>query len=135
MVRLYHYTDAGSLRAIKKSKTIDRSTEDPHGQSRDMHYGPGVYLTSMDPAEHTEEELAENNWQGGARARMTSGKLDHYVWIDIEDSDRWLEKCWTRSKRDVWLYKRTINLERFDWGSDSNSNWSALQVKLDRVSA
>merc|ERR1719370_2224530 len=102
MVRLYHYTDAGSLESIKQQRLIRKSSRSQH--HTDMIFGEGVYLTSMDPESYDKEELAKNNWLGGGPSRMAQGKTDHHVWIEIPENDPRQEECQARG-RDVWLFK------------------------------
>ena len=127
MVLLYHYTDARGLRGIRRDKVIQETSTKQQPGSRDMCFGSGVYLTSKDPAKYSKEELAENNWQGGGASMMDRGKLDHHVWIEIPETDPYLRLC-SDEGRDVWLYRKAIDLDRFDWDCDVNSNWTPLQT-------
>ena len=127
MVLLYHYTDKRGLRGIRRDNMIQKTRTNQQPSSNDMRFGSGVYLTSKDPDKYSKEELAENNWQGGGASMMERGKLDHHVWIKIPERDPYLE-CFSDEGRDVWLYRKAIDLDRFDWDSDLNSNWTPLQI-------
>ena len=71
--------------------------------------------------------------QGGAVSRLESGRLDHHIWVEIPQTHPMLQKCWTGEERDVWLFKTTLHLEDFDWGHDSNANWSPIQVSINNL--
>ena len=70
--------------------------------------------------------------QGGAESRIIDGRLDHHIWVEIPQSHPRLQNK-TRDGRDMWLYKTTLDLEDFDWGYDSNANWSPMQVSRSNM--
>ena len=71
MVRLYHYTSEQGLAAIKREGRI-RASRAGRGSAltRDCQYGEGVYLTRLDPKEHSKAEVAKNNYANGWKSRL-----------------------------------------------------------------
>ena len=101
MGRLYHYTNQRGYENIKKSGIIRQS----QNFEKDCVYGDGVYLTTLNPEDFSKEDLAKNNYGGGWRRRMSDGRLDYYIEIEISYSDLKLERCKTSDDwRDVYLY-------------------------------
>ena len=110
MVVLYHYTTKSSLNGIKADKVIYQSTR----KQRDAVLGPGVYLTSLNPNDHSKKSIAANNWREGKDSRMTDGYLDYYIEIQIDDDHRRLRKCHDRDDRDLYRFDGDIYLGEFE---------------------
>ena len=83
MGRLYHYTSQAGHEQIVRSGVIKQS----QNFTRDCVYGDGVYLTTLNPEDFSKEDLAKNNYGGGWRKRLSDGRLDYYVEIEIPFSD------------------------------------------------
>ena len=127
MVKLFHYTTYDRLQGIKRERTIESSSVSNSATSpRDMFYGAGVYLTTLDPHSHSKEEIGLNNWSNGGERRIEDGFCDYYVEIDIPEEDHRLEKI--KGRQDNWLYRGDLRLDHYEWDSGKNSEWSALGV-------
>ena len=126
MGRLYHYTNQQGYDQIVRSKTIRQS----QNFEKDCLYGDGVYLTTMNPQEFSKEDLARNNWGGAWKKRMSAGRLDYYIEIEIPYSDLSLQRCDTSDSgdRDVYLYSGHMQLDRFSWDHGENTSWTYSEV-------
>jgi len=125
MGRLYHYTSEQGHKNIVTSGVIRQS----QNFTRDCVYGNGVYLTTLNPEDFSKADLAKNNYGGGWRKRLSDGRLDYYIEIEIPFSDLKLEKCKTSdTDRDVYLYSGDLDLTRFQWQSGENTSWSYSEV-------
>ena len=125
MGRLYHYTSQAGHEQIVGSGVIKQS----QNFTRDCVYGDGVYLTTLNPEDFSKEDLAKNNYGGGWRKRLSDGRLDYYVEIEIPFSDLKLERCRTGDEaRDVYLYAGDLRLDTFSWQSGRNAEWSYTEV-------
>jgi len=123
MGRLYHYTSSqghdriSSTGLIKQSKNFEK----------DCVYGDGVYLTTLNPEDFDKAELAKNNYGGAWRKRLSDGRLDYYIEIEIPYSDLNLERC-DAEGRDVYLYSGDLVLSKFKWQSGKNSEWTYTEI-------
>jgi len=125
MGRLYHYTSQGGHDHIVKSKFIKQS----QNFTKDCVYGDGVYLTTLNPEDFSKKDLAKNNYGGLWEKRLSDGRLDCYVEIEIPFSDLKLERCRTQDdSRDVYLYSGDLDLSLFQWQSGHNSEWTYSEV-------
>jgi len=125
MGRLYHYTNQRGYENIKRSGIIRQS----QNFEKDCVYGDGVYLTTLNPEDFSKEDLAKNNYGGGWRRRMSDGRLDYYIEIEISYSDLKLERCKTSDDwRDVYLYSGDIHLDSYSWDAGLNSSWTYTEV-------
>jgi len=77
-MKLFHYTDKSGYEGIQHARMIRPST---NGR-----YGPGVYLTNLNPNEHSCVEIAEKLYKGGAQNNMQRKRLDHYVEVDVPNT-------------------------------------------------
>ena len=127
MGRLYHYTSQAGHEQIVRSGVIKQS----QNFTRDCVYGDGVYLTTLNPEDFSKEDLAKNNYGGGWRKRLSDGRLDYYVEIEIPFSDLKLERCRTGDEaRDVYLYAGDLRLDTFSWQSGRIAEWSYTDVAV-----
>ena len=123
MGRLYHYTSEQGHQQIVNSKVIRQS----QNFAKDCVYGDGVYLTTLNPDDFSKETLAKNNYGGGWKKRLSDGRLDYYIEIEIPFSDLNLERC-DADDRDVYLYTGDLDLDKFRWQSGLNSEWTYCEV-------
>ena len=125
MGRLYHYTSQEGHDHIVKSGLIKQS----QNFTKDCVYGDGVYLTTLNPEDFSKKDLAKNNYGGLWEKRLSDGRLDCYVEIEIPFSDLKLERCTTSDdSRDVYLYSGDLDLSQFQWQSGQNSEWTYSEV-------
>ena len=130
MVKLYHYTTKQNLDKIQRERCIYASGG-RGAQHTDMFFGPGVYLTTLDPSNHSKDEIGENNWGRGGATRVHDGFLDHYIEVDIPDDDVNLAKCDDREGKDKWIYRKAyLPLDKYEWKSGKNSDWNGLGIGL-----
>ena len=61
--------------------TLPNSVRQAEG--RDCVYGEGVYLTTLQPDEHSKEQVARNNYGGAWKSRLEGGSLDCYLELEI----------------------------------------------------
>ena len=59
-ITLYHYTDESGMRGIQDLREIKQSGM----VGVDAVFGEGVYLTSLNPEQHSKKTIAQNNWNG-----------------------------------------------------------------------
>jgi len=123
MGRLYHYTSDQGHQRIIGQKLIKQS----QNFQRDCVYGDGVYLTTLNPEDFDKESLAKNNYGGGWRKRLSDGRLDYYIEIEIPFSDLKLTRC-EADGRDVYLYTGDLPLDNFKWQSGKISEWTYQEV-------
>ena len=74
-MKLYHFTTRDSYNGIERGGFIC--------PSNDGKYGPGVYLTDLDPNDHGQEEIAKLLYYGGAQKNLSAGKLDYHFYMEI----------------------------------------------------
>ena len=103
--RYYHYTSAESADKIDESKVIKGSTK----KVRDAFYGDGVYLTDKKAEEYTRTQIAKNNYGKGDDSYK---KLEKYVEVSLPKNE--VEKCDTGSRRQVYLYRGDLDLNKYD---------------------
>jgi len=128
MVRLYHYTSKHGLAAIKREGRIKASRQMSGSASgRDCAYGEGVYLTRLDPDEHSKAELAKNNYAGGWQSRLDDGNVDYYVEVEMDVLDPQLQKCRAQG-RDVYLYDGDLILRGSQWECGKNEEWTYSEI-------
>ena len=128
MVRLYHYTSKHGLTAIKREERIRASRqEEGSAPTRDCQYGEGVYLTRLDPNQHSKEEVAKNNYAGGWQSRLGDGNLDCYVEVEMDALDPHLKKCQVHG-RDVYLYDGDLILRGMQWDCGKNEEWTYSEI-------
>ena len=128
MVRLYHYTSEQGLAAIKREGRI-RASRAGRGSAptRDCQYGEGVYLTRLDPNEHSKAELAKNNYANGWKSRLADGNVDCYVEIEMDADEPDLQKCRVGG-RDVYLFDGDLILGGRQWGCGKNEEWTYSEI-------
>ena len=128
MVRLYHYTNKQGLASIKREERIKASRQEGgSAPTRDCQYGEGVYLTRLDPDQHSKAELAKNNYGGGWQSRMDDGNVDCYVEVEMDALDPQLQKCRVQG-RDVYLYDGDLTLQGMQWSCGKNEEWSYSEI-------
>ncbi len=66
--KLYHYTDEEGFEGIKRSGVLRKSGN--------VLYGPGVYLTSLDPVSHSKQEIAGAAWGPGCEYREIDRQIE-----------------------------------------------------------
>lgn len=123
MIKLYHYTNITGLNGIKKDEVIRSSNS-----GKDSCYGQGVYLTSLNPEEHTKDYIAKNNWNDAGCAKKMQGCLDYYIEITFEDGDPDLKPDGFRDGRNIYRYQRDVILSNCEWSCGKNSEWSPGQI-------
>ena len=114
----FHYTSKENLESIKRSGYIYPSGEGP---TKDAFYGPGVYLTSLDPSKNGKNAIAKNNYSKGWKKALEDGKLDCFIQIKIASDDPRLELCST--DRDIYLYKGRLSLSDYTFKCGENTEW------------
>ena len=125
MGRLYHYTSQTGHDHIVKSGLIKQS----QNFTKDCVYGDGVYLTTLNPEDFSKADLARNNYGGLWQKRLSDGRLDYYVEIEIPFSELRLTRCQTQDEsRDVYLYTGDLELKEFRWQAGQNSQWTYSEV-------
>jgi len=131
MVRLYHYTSNHGLTAIKREGRIKASRQISSGSTStttDCMYGEGVYLTRLDPDEHSKAELAKNNYgAGGWQSRLDDGNVDCYVEVEMDLLDPQLQKCRAQG-RDVYLFDGDLILRGRQWQCGKNEEWTYSEI-------
>lgn len=75
---LYHYTSEAGHRGIKADRQITAST---NGK-----YGPGVYLTDLNPDENARDVIARELYRAGGNKNLRKGKLRYHVALEIPDN-------------------------------------------------
>eukprot|EP00112_Aurelia_sp_Birch-Aquarium-sp1_P025068 Seg816.3 transcript_id=Seg816.3/GoldUCD/mRNA.D3Y31 product="hypothetical protein" protein_id=Seg816.3/GoldUCD/D3Y31 len=117
----YHYTDQTSLDRILKSGYIKSSTD----TQLDCAFGMGVYLTTLNPNEHSKEVIAKNNYEHGWRGGLARGKTDSFIQIWIPSGTRKLRKAKDPQypSRDVYLYSDDLYLCDFNYKHGHVSDW------------
>jgi len=127
IVVLYHYTDKKGYDAIKKSKKILKSSD----TTNDAVYGAGVYLTSLSPNKRSKIEIAENNYDGIAKAQERHGKVDY--WFEFYLPEEVVSSF--RSERDIWLYKgKDLCFSDYPATNDGDfHSYGALRVTSDEL--
>lgn len=119
MAELYHYTDLNSVRSIQREGCI-RPSHDASGRGHrgpGGRHGAGVYLTDMNPKEHDQREIAQNNYRAGWEKNI--GKTDHFIQVEISHQERrLLEKIDGR----IWVFRGEIGQHMFR-SSGANKNW------------
>jgi len=75
--KLYHFTTLDSYNKIESDGFIRASSSGK--------YGPGVYLTDLDPNEHNIEEISKILYTVGAKKNLQAGKLDHHFCLEISE--------------------------------------------------
>ena len=111
MAWYYHYTDRNSLLMIQKSGYIKSSRD----ETFDCRFGVGVYLTTLDPKQHSKEYIAKNNYEKGWRRGLVNGKTDSFIKIYIPRGDSMLKKAEDPQypHRDVYLYAGDLYLSDY----------------------
>ena len=110
MGRLYHYTSQTGHDHIVKSGLIKQS----QNFTKDCVYGDGVYLTTLNPEDFSKADLARNNYGGLWQKRLSDGRLDYYVEIEIPFSELRLTRCQTQDES--------------RWQAGQNSQWTYSEV-------
>ena len=128
MGRLYHYTSEQGHDRILGQKLIKQS----QNFQKDCIYGDGVYLTTLNPEDLDKKSLAKNNYGGGWRKRLSDGRLDYYIEIEIPFSDLNLTRC-EADGRDVYLYTGDLRLDNFQWKAGKNTEWTYEDVLVAGV--
>ena len=98
----YHYTSTYGAQAIKASRFIRQS----QGNGA---FGPGVYLTDMDPHDYSRDEILRNNYGG---ISSLSNRADWVVEVHENHIDyRKLIKVDVpgESHRRIWVYQADIH--------------------------
>lgn len=104
----YHYTDQSGVKGISKSKEIKASTD----TTNDAVYGPGVYLTSMDPR-NDPKEIIRNNYDDGPSVvnnPKMAAKVENVVAVKLDSNE--VQKV--SNDRDVYLYKGDLDLNKHE---------------------
>ena len=86
-----------------------------------------MYLTPLQPDEHSKEQVARNNYGGAWKSRLEGGSLDCYLELEIPHSDLKLERCKVEG-REVYLYRGDLELAGLNWEGGRNSEWSYSEV-------
>eukprot|EP00578_Thalassiosira_sp_NH16_P003775 CAMPEP_0181140906 /NCGR_PEP_ID=MMETSP1071-20121207/35547_1 /TAXON_ID=35127 /ORGANISM="Thalassiosira sp., Strain NH16" /LENGTH=217 /DNA_ID=CAMNT_0023227875 /DNA_START=21 /DNA_END=671 /DNA_ORIENTATION=- len=76
-MKLYHFTTHDSYTSIERDGFIRPSS--------DGRYGPGVYLTDLDPHIIAVDEIAKLLYYGGAQKNLSAGKFDYHFYMEIPD--------------------------------------------------
>lgn len=82
-MKLFHYTTEAGYRSIQREGIIRPSQGGHYGSGMCGKYGPGVYLTDLDPNDFEEDEIAKALWRGGAKNRISEGRVDRHVCVDV----------------------------------------------------
>ncbi|CAH3167642.1 unnamed protein product [Porites evermanni] len=99
----YHYTDQRGVKGISKSKEIKASTD----TTNDAVYGPGVYLTSMDPR-NDPKDIIRNNYDDGPRVvnnPKMAAKVENVVAVKLDRNE--VEKVYIQRPRRVLVQGRS----------------------------
>lgn len=104
MVKVFHYTTTMGLEGITKEGVVKKSSKGFSGE--------GVYLTSLDPAHFTREQVAQNiygspTWQ----ERLAAGNLD--CWLEVQVEESRLSRC--TLSREVFILLEDLQLEEGRW--------------------
>jgi len=110
MATFYHYTDDERAENIIRSGTIQASLK--FMSNEDVHYGNGVYLTTLGPQNSTKKQIAKNNWQNTNASTMR--KLKNHFLLVIPDSDI---KDTKATGRNIFLFghRNDLRLHRYKW--------------------
>lgn len=121
MLKLYHYTNEAAYHAIIREGEIRSGLMNK--------YGKGVYLTDLDPGEHTREEVANANYGWGARHNLDKGRLDYHIPIHI------LSDAVQKVTDNTYLYPSdTLRLNDYSLrNADSNERWIQRSVETAMV--
>lgn len=101
----YHYTNEDGAMEIRSSGYIQRSMQSGA-------FGPGVYLTDIDPSEFSKHEILTNNYNSYSRR---TGFADWVVKIsDINLNTALLDKVNVPGERHrrIFVYPRPIFVQR-----------------------
>mmetsp|Transcript_18299 Transcript_18299/g.34964 ORF Transcript_18299/g.34964 Transcript_18299/m.34964 type:complete len:344 (-) Transcript_18299:132-1163(-) len=118
---LYHYTSSAGYEGIQRTQQINASTGGK--------YGFGVYLTDLDPTENERQDIAKELYRSGGVKNLASGKLDHYVAVDLLDF--MVERA--PGREHVFVYRDDLRLNEHEIISQGSSDdW---EREMDRMAA
>ena len=83
-MELFHYTDESGYQSIWKDNEIL--------PSKSGKYGPGVYLTDLNPSEFERPEIAKKLYERGAHRKLRLGRLKYYIKVEIPVQDLHCER-------------------------------------------
>lgn len=113
---LYHYTNRTGYEKISEEHKIKGSTD----RSRDVAFGEGIYLTSLNPKDNDKPWIAENNWDGGWKQKYRDGFTDYFFKILIPSNDGRLSDK-SGIDRNIYLYKADwLYLDFYVWKPGEN---------------
>ncbi|CAH1773186.1 unnamed protein product [Owenia fusiformis] len=103
-MKVYHYTSEDGLKGIQSSMMIHESTD----TTKDAMLGYGVYFTTMDPGQHSKEEILQNNYDSAIRA-MHVKRMDYAIEVEIPIGQ--LKE--NPGMRNVWVHPGSVYLNDY----------------------
>jgi hypothetical protein len=122
-MQLFHYTSREGLEGIQQSGCILPSKGRGHENERNG-YRSGVFLQTLDPNQHSKEEIARDSYRHGGASHLKEGKLDHYLEFEIP------ETIVERVRDNVYCYAiGNLHLPQYPPSSQgSNASWAMAMV-------
>ncbi|XP_054152770.1 protein shank-like [Oppia nitens] len=101
---LYHYTTSAGAKGIRLAGHIKKS-----GTSGA--FGPGVYMTSMDPYSYYRNEIVQNNYGSGSRTNYADWVV--FIYTDKLVKTK-LHRVTTRANQDIYRYEDDVSVSPSD---------------------